>query len=271
MPDNPSPRLEVRGICRYFGSLTALDDITIPIEAGAVTCLLGDNGAGKSTLIKIMSGLERPDKGAVLVDGVPRRFSSPRDAFDLGIATVYQDLAILPDMSVARNFVLGMEPRKSVFGLKFLDMAEAAEVAVRELARIGITVRDPNQAVGTMSGGERQSLAIARAEYRGAKVLILDEPTAALGVKEAAIVLRHILGARTRGLAVVFITHNVRHALLVGDRYAILNRGRLEGIFDRADVSEGRLATLMGGGEEFEELKRDLGAQGSADLMSGSI
>jgi simple sugar transport system ATP-binding protein len=257
--DTSQPALiGAKAISKYFGSVVALRDITFDVGAGEVLCLLGDNGAGKSTLIKILSGLQRPDEGTIEIGGVPTIFRSPRDAFARGIATVYQDLAILPQMSIARNFMLGMEPVKRVGPLRFFDEQKAGEIARAELAKIGITVNHVTQQVGTMSGGERQSLAIARAEYRGARLLILDEPTSALGVNEAAIVLRHIIRARARGLGVIFITHNVHHALSIGDRFVILNRGRIAGIFSRAEVSETSLNKHMGGGEDFEALQREL-------------
>jgi len=250
--------MEARSVSKFFGSLVALDNVSMSVRAGEVVCLLGDNGAGKSTLIKILSGLERPDVGTIAVDGQPVAFASPRDAFARGIATVYQDLAVLPEMSIARNFMLGMEPLRRIGPLAFFDEGKAGAIAREELAKIGITVNHLDQKVGTMSGGERQSLAIARAEYRGARLLILDEPTSALGVNEAAIVLRHVIRARARGLGVVFITHNVRHALPIGDRFVILSRGRVAGEYPQAALDEALLSKLMGGGAEFDALQREL-------------
>jgi simple sugar transport system ATP-binding protein len=259
MPDNAHPPvIEARAVSKFFGSVVALADVSLSVRAGEVVCLLGDNGAGKSTLIKMLSGLERPDSGTIVVDGVPVQFASPRDAFARGIATVYQDLAILPEMSISRNFMLGMEPLRWFGPLRLFDEAKAGAIARTELAKIGITVNHLEQKVGTMSGGERQSLAIARAEYRGARLLILDEPTSALGVNEAAIVLRHIIRARARGRGVVFITHNVRHALPIGDRFVILRGGRIAGAFSRAELDETTLNRLMGGGAEFDLLQREL-------------
>jgi simple sugar transport system ATP-binding protein len=260
--------IEARAVSKYFGSVIALRDVTIGVHPGEVVCLLGDNGAGKSTLIKILSGLERPDEGMIAVDGEPTVFRSPRDAFARGIATVYQDLAVLPQMSISRNFMLGMEPIKKVGPFRFFDETKAGKIAREELAKIGITVNHLKQKVGTMSGGERQSLAIARAEYRGARLLILDEPTSALGVNEAAIVLRHVIRARARGLGVVFITHNVHHALPVGDRFVILNRGRIAGTYPRAEIDEATLNRLMGGGAEFDALQREL-AELADQLQNG--
>jgi simple sugar transport system ATP-binding protein len=264
-----APIIEARSVSKFFGSVVAIAEVSMTVYAGEVVCLLGDNGAGKSTLIKLLSGIERPDRGTIAVDGAPVVFSSPRDAFARGIATVYQDLAVLPQMSVARNFVLGMEPVRKVGPLRFFDEKRAGKIARDELVKIGIDVSHMDQKVGTMSGGERQSLAIARAEYRGARLLILDEPTSALGVNEAAIVLRHVIRGRARGLGVVFITHNVHHALSIGDRFVILNRGRVAGTYARADIDESTLNKLMGGGAEFEALQREL-AELDAALKTGA-
>jgi simple sugar transport system ATP-binding protein len=253
-----APLLEARDVSKYFGAVVALEGVSLTVKAGRVTCLLGDNGAGKSTLIKTLSGVYTPDKGTLAVDGQPVEFGSPRDALDAGIATVYQDLSVMPLMSITRNFFLGNEPQTGVGPFRRFDMGRAAGIAREEMHRIGIDVRDTDQAVGTLSGGERQTLAIARAEYFGAKVLILDEPTSALGVKQSAIVLRHIVAARNRGLGVIFITHNVSHALPIGDTFTILSRGRTGGQFNRGEVDADQLHSQMGGGEELHELTREL-------------
>ncbi|MFG2074833.1 simple sugar transport system ATP-binding protein [Nonomuraea maritima] len=246
--------IETRGLGKRFGSVLALRDVSMGVAAGEVTCVLGDNGAGKSTLIKILSGMHRHDTGSYLVDGREVRFSSPREALDRGIATVYQDLAMIPLMSVWRNFFLGSEPRK---GLAF-DVARARRVAREELAAMGIDIRDVDQPVGTLSGGERQSVAIARAVHFGARVLVLDEPTSALGVKQAGVVLRYIARARDRGLGVVFITHNPHHAYPVGDRFLLLNRGSPLGLYARDDITPQELTRLMAGGAELDELAHEL-------------
>jgi simple sugar transport system ATP-binding protein len=190
--------------------------------------------------------------------GEERKFSSPRDALDAGIATVYQDLAMIPLMSISRNFFLGAEPTVGWGPFRRFDVNYADQVTRDELAKMGIMVRDTAQAVGTLSGGERQSVAIARAVHFGANVLILDEPTAALGVKEAGVVLRYIAQARARGLGVVFITHNVHHAYPIGDRFTLLNRGRSEGTFRKSEISREEVVSLMAGGEELEELTHEL-------------
>jgi simple sugar transport system ATP-binding protein len=257
-PRSDVPVLEARNISKYFGRVIALKDVSLSVKAGEVNCLLGDNGAGKSTLIKILSGVYRPDEGELFMDGSPVTLASPREAQGRGIATVFQDLAVLPLMSISRNFFLGNEPTKGVGPLRRFDMGYADRISREHMKAIGIDVRDTAQLVGTLSGGERQTLAIARAEYFGARVLILDEPTSALGVKQAAIVLRHIVKARARGLAVIFITHNVQHALPVGDKFTILSHGRSEGVFKRGEVSLDQLLSLMGGGAELSDLSREL-------------
>ena len=205
---NAACLLEARSVSKYFGSVNALQDISLKVNAGEVTCVLGDNGAGKSTLIKILSGVHSPDEGELLMDGEPVSFTNPRDARARGIATVFQDLATVPLMSVWRNFFLGNEPTKGRGPLQRMDIKRAQSVMREEMSKMGIDVRDPNQAVGTLSGGERQAVSIARAVYFGAKVLILDEPTSALGVRQSGIVLKYIVQARVRGRGVIFITHN---------------------------------------------------------------
>ena len=254
------PLLEVRSVSKYFGSVIALKDISMAINAGEVMCLLGDNGAGKSTLIKILSGVHRPDEGKYLVGGREVAFTSPREALDHGIATVYQDLAMVPLMSVTRNFFMGREPTVGRGPLRRFDIHSADDIARHEMAKIGIDVRDPSQAVGTLSGGERQCLAIARAAYFGAKVLILDEPTSALGVNQASIVLRNIARAKARGLGVILITHNVHHAFPVGDRFTMLNRGRSLGTFAKGEISREEVLGMMAGGKELDQLTAELEA-----------
>jgi simple sugar transport system ATP-binding protein len=252
--------IEARDVSKFFGSVIALQDISMAVQGGEVMCLLGDNGAGKSTLIKLLSGVFQPDKGQLLLEGEEANFRSPRDALGRGIGTVYQDLATIPLMSVARNFFMGKEPTRGFGPIKVFDKGEADRVSRAELRRIGIDIRDPEQPVGTLSGGERQSLAIARAVYFGAKVLILDEPTSALGVKEAGTVLRYIVQARDRGLAVIFISHNVHHAFPVGDKFTVLNRGQSMGTFKKEEINRDELEKMMAGGEEFDKLEEELEA-----------
>ena len=252
--------LEADSIAKYYGNIVALKDISTHVNASEVTCILGDNGAGKSSFIKILSGVHRPDGGRLLVDGEEVQFNSPRDARAKGIATVYQDLAMVPLMSVWRNFFLGAEPRKGLGPVGWLDAATAKRICREELHEMGIDIRDPDQPVGTLSGGERQSVAIARAVYFGARVLILDEPTSALGVKQAGVVLKYTLQARDRGVAVIFITHNPHHAYPVGDRFLILNRGRSVGMFDKSQIDLQELVRQMAGGSELAELQHELAA-----------
>jgi simple sugar transport system ATP-binding protein len=260
--------LEARGISKYYGNVVALKDVSAHVNAGEVTCILGDNGAGKSSFIKLLSGCNQPDAGSLHVDGAEVQFTSPRDARAHGIATVYQDLAMVPLMSIWRNFFLGAEPLKSFGPVRMFDVAKAKAVVRHELHEMGIDIRDPDQPVGTLSGGERQSVAIARAVYFGARVLILDEPTSALGVKQAGVVLKYILQARDRGVAVIFITHNPHHAYPVGDRFVILNRGQTIGTFEKHQVDRDELVRLMAGGRELAELEHELQAV-KAELPSG--
>jgi simple sugar transport system ATP-binding protein len=257
MPDN-DPILEVRNISKYFGKVIALNDVSMSVYQGKVMCLLGDNGAGKSTLIKILSGVHKPNKGEYLFEGKPVDFNSPREALERGIATVYQDLAMIPLMSIARNFFLGSEPSVGWGPFKRFDLSMAKRVAREEMEKMGIDIRDTEQPVGTLSGGERQSVAIARAVYFGAKVLILDEPTSALGVKQAGTVLRYIAQARQRGIAVVFITHNPHHAYPIGDEFTILKRGKTLGTFTKDDLSREEMIHMMSGGDELQKLEHEL-------------
>jgi simple sugar transport system ATP-binding protein len=258
-----APILRVEGVSKRFGNVVALRDVTMSVPAGQVTCLLGDNGAGKSTLIQILAGVHPPTTGRYLVDGEPVDFASPRDALSRGIATVYQDLAMIPLLSIWRNFFLGAEPCVGSGPLRRIDRAHCEGVVREELSRLGVQLRDPAQPVGTLSGGERQAVAIARAIHFGARVLILDEPTAALGVKQAGVVLRYIAKARERGVGVVFITHNPHHAHPIGDRFVLLRRGEVQGDFSRNEIRLDELAAMMAGGEELDRLTHELDRAGN--------
>jgi simple sugar transport system ATP-binding protein len=253
-----APLIELKAVSKYFGSVIALKDVSFDVVAGEVHCLLGDNGAGKSTLIKILSGVHTPDDGGITVGGKEARFGSPKETLDNGIATVYQDLALVPLMSVARNFFLGREPLRRVGLVKQFDIEYANKTAYRELRDMGIELRDAEQPVGTLSGGERQCLAIARAIHFGAKVLILDEPTSALGVHQASIVLKLIVQSKARGIGVIFISHNVHHAYVVGDRFTILKRGRSSGTYSKSDINRDQLLNLMAGGKELVDLEAEI-------------
>ncbi|CDN51694.1 ATP-binding cassette domain-containing protein [Neorhizobium galegae] len=254
-----TPILKLEGVNKSFGPIDVLHDISLEVRAGEVLCLLGDNGAGKSTLIKTMSGVYKPTSGTIEMDGQPVAFTSPRDASERGIATVHQFGGTFPLMSIGRSFFVGVEPTKRFGPLKVYDRKKANEIAVRAVREFGITrIDDGDRLVGGLSGGERQSLAIARAVHFGARLLILDEPTAALGVKEAAHVLRIVLQARKRGLAVIFITHNVVHALTVGDHFAVLIRGAKAADFRRGQKSREEITDLMAGGEAMAELEAEI-------------
>jgi simple sugar transport system ATP-binding protein len=254
-----TPLIELIDIRKQFGPVIALNGVSLSVLPGECHCLLGDNGAGKSTLIKTMAGVHKPTEGMIRLAGQTRTFDSPRDAMEAGVATVYQDLAMIPLMSVTRNFWMGQEPRRQWGPFRFLDMEMANRVTMEEMRRMGIKLREPEQAVGTLSGGERQTVAIARAVYFGAKVLILDEPTSALGVRQTANVLATIDRVRKSGIGIVFITHNVRHALAVGDRFTVLNRGRTLGTAGRGELSAEQLQDMMAGGEELAVLSSTLG------------
>jgi simple sugar transport system ATP-binding protein len=262
-----APLVRLVNAGKRYGAVIALQDITMEVGAGEVSCVLGDNGAGKSTLIKIIAGLHQPSSGTYEVEGVPVSFSSPREALDHGIATVYQDLAVVPLMPVWRNFFLGNELRK---GLR-IDIPAMKKMCKDELLAMGIDLRDVDQAIGTLSGGERQCVAISRAVHFGAKVLILDEPTAALGVKQSGVVLKYIIQARERGLGVIFITHNPHHAYPVGDRFLLLNRGSSIGYFEKSQVTRDELTGLMAGGAELEQLSHELEGEGGAAAELGHV
>lgn len=255
--------VELDDVSKYYGNIRALEGVSLEVHAGEITCVLGDNGAGKSTLIKIIAGRHRHDGGTLRVEGEETRLASPREALDRGIATVYQDLAVVPLMPVWRNFFLGSEPRKGFGPFKHLDVEHMRRTTHAELLRMGIDLRDVDQPIGTLSGGERQCVAIARAVHFGAKVLVLDEPTAALGVKQSGVVLKYVAAARDAGLGVVFITHNPHHAYLVGDRFVLLKRGTMSGSYSRDGVTLDELTRQMAGGSELDDLRHELENRGA--------
>jgi len=257
-PDAKAPLVELKSVGKTYGNITALKDISLRVHSGEVTGILGDNGAGKSTLIKIIAGLHQPTDGELLVDGEPTKFTSPAEALAKGIATVYQNLAVVPLMPVWRNFFLGQEVRKGSFPWS-LDTAAMRATTVAELSKMGIDLPDVDAPIGSLSGGQRQCVAIARAVFFGARVLILDEPTAALGVKQSGVVLKYITVAKEAGFGVVFITHNPHHAYMVGNHFVLLNRGRqkLDCTYD--DITLEHLTQEMAGGDELEALSHELG------------
>ncbi|NUP63122.1 MAG: sugar ABC transporter ATP-binding protein, partial [Nonomuraea sp.] len=258
--------VELRNAGKSYGNIRALHGVSLQVRPSQVTCVLGDNGAGKSTLIKIISGLHQHTEGEFLVDGTPVRFSTPREALDRGIATVYQDLATVPLMPVWRNFFLGSEMTKGPWPVRRLDIARMKKTADHELREMGIVLDDLEQPIGTLSGGQRQCVAIARAVYFGARVLILDEPTAALGVKQSGVVLKYIAAARDRGLGVIFITHNPHHAYMVGDHFSVLRLGTMELSASRSEVSLEELTNHMAGGAELAALKHELSQVSGVDV-----
>ncbi|MEU0845132.1 ATP-binding cassette domain-containing protein [Streptomyces sp. NPDC005962] len=260
------PIVQLKGVGKLYGNVRALEGIDLDVRPGQVTCVLGDNGAGKSTLIKIISGLHRHDEGEYVVDGKPVRLNNPREALGLGIATVYQDLATVPLMPVWRNFFLGSELTRGPWPIRRLDIERMKETTQTELSAMGIHLDNLEQPIGTLSGGQRQSVAIARAVYFGARVLILDEPTAALGVKQSGVVLKYIAAARERGLGVIFITHNPHHAYMVGDHFSVLRLGALELNAARDDVSLEELTNHMAGGTELAALKHELAQVRGVDV-----
>jgi simple sugar transport system ATP-binding protein len=253
-----TPLVELTDVSKSYGNVRALRDVSLEVRAGEITCVLGDNGAGKSTLIKIIAGLHPHDAGTYAIDGEEVRHTSPREALDRGIATVYQDLAVVPLMPVWRNFFLGSELTKGSGPLRRLDVAAMRTTTHQALLRMGIDLRDVDQPIGTLSGGERQCVAIARAVHFGAKVLVLDEPTAALGVKQSGVVLKYVAAARDAGLGVVLITHNPHHAYLVGDRFILLKRGTMSGSHLKKDITLDELTREMSGGSELDELTHEL-------------
>ena len=225
---NTTPLLELQNIGKYFGNVKALENVSTTVKAGEVTCVLGDNGAGKSTFIKIISGLHKPSTGKYLFEGHEVSFDSPREARSLGIATVYQDLAMAPLMSVWRNFFLGSEPTKRFGPINLLDAKFARATAKEEMSKLGIDVRDIDQPVGTLSGGERQSVAIARAVYFGARVLILDEPTSALDQLVADEILKLLKKLQDDlGVGYLFITHDLGIVRRIAHRTAVMLKGEI--------------------------------------------
>jgi simple sugar transport system ATP-binding protein len=247
---SPTPLLEARSVSRRFGHVQALDNANFTVYPGEICALIGDNGAGKSTLVKILSGADAPDSGELLVDGEPASLSSPSAAQQRGIATVYQDLALAPELAAAQNLFLGREVlRKGVLGrLGFLDRAAMRRVATEQFAKLGIELRSPDVPVASLSGGQRQSIAIARAAMWASKVILMDEPAAALGVVQTARVLDLIKSVRDSGTAVVLISHNMPPVVEVADRVEVLRLGRRVATIDRADATIERLVTAMTSG-----------------------
>jgi simple sugar transport system ATP-binding protein len=249
------PLVEVRDIAKNFGRIQALNRVSFSLPRAEVLALLGDNGAGKSTMIKILTGLFQPDRGEMRWEGEPVSFSSPRDAYDIGVATVYQDLAIVDLMSIYRNVFLGREKAiaKGFGPFRFIDRKKAHADARQAISDIGIDIRDPDEVIARMSGGERQSIAIARAAYFNPKLLILDEPTSALSLRQTDRVLKSVEEARNKGISIVFITHNVHHVFPVADRYVVLWHGESIAEFNRGDHTKEEISELIVEGKPMAE------------------
>ena len=253
------PLIEIKNVVKKFGSFTALNGVSLDVYPGEVHALLGDNGAGKSTLIKVLSGVHLMTSGEIKVDGETVNFSSPRQASDAGIGTVYQDLALNALTSVTRNFFLGREIKKGLGPFGLMQMDEMDRITIEEMSKIGINISNPNQPVGTMSGGQRQTLAIARAIYFGAKILILDEPTSALGQKQQMEVLKTIKKVQRLGnIAIILITHNEIHARLIADRYTFLSLGEVIGSGLSSELGNEDVKRLMAGGAKIGDLAKEL-------------
>ncbi len=259
MDNSIQPLIEIKDLVKKFGAFTALNGVSLDVYPGEVHALLGDNGAGKSTLIKVLSGVHPATSGNIRVDGNSVNFESPREASDAGIGTVYQDLALNALTSVTRNFFLGREIKKGPGPFGLMQMDEMNTITMAEMAKIGINISNPNQPVGTMSGGQRQTLAIARAIYFGAKILILDEPTSALGQKQQMEVLKTIKKVQELGnIAIILITHNEIHAQLIADRYTFLSLGEVIGSGLSEELGGDDIKRLMAGGAKLGDLESEL-------------
>ncbi|SEK88550.1 monosaccharide ABC transporter ATP-binding protein, CUT2 family [Blastococcus sp. DSM 46786] len=252
--EGATPVVELRGVTVRHGSVPALSRVAVALLPGQITCVLGENGSGKSTLVQVLSGLSRHDEGELLVGGVPTRFRSPRQAREAGIATVWQDLAVAPLLSVWRNFFLGAEPTRGVWPFRRLDLDGARETTMRAMARVGVTGLDPDQPASALQAGERQSLAVARALHFGARALVIDEPVTPMTVARQTLFGQAVLAARARGLAVVVVTNNPRYAHLIGDRFLLLAHGQVAGNLTRDDVDSDVLTALMAGGDQLTTL-----------------
>lgn len=259
MSDQSNPIIELADVGKSYGNISALQGVNLAVRQGEVTCILGDNGAGKSTLIKIIAGRQGHDTGVYAVDGEPVSFTSPRQALDRGISAVYQDLALVPMLPVWRNFFLGSEITTGTGLFRRMNRKAMWDKTDEELRKMGIELADLDQPVGNLSGGQRQCVAIARAIHFGARVLILDEPTAALGVTQSGIVLKYVAAAaREHGLGVIFITHNPHHAYMVGDHFMVLSRGEVELDAACEALSLENLMFHMAGGAGLQALEHEL-------------
>ncbi len=246
-PAADTPLLEVRGLAKRFGNIDALRDVSFSLRPGSVLALLGDNGAGKSTLIKLLNGLFEPDRGEIYWSGEQVRLRAPKEAHALGIATVYQDLALVDALSIYRNLFLGREEHITRrFGpISYIDVGLARRRAQQVVSEMGIRIRSANEPVASLSGGERQSIAIARGVLFSARLLILDEPTSALSLKQTERVLETIARVRDKGISVIVISHNVHHAIKVADQFVVLSHGKSIAAFDAGSRSQDEISRLI--------------------------
>ena len=237
-------QIVLKNIYKNFGNINALKNISISTNSGEIHCILGDNGAGKSTLVNIISGVFHADQGKYIVNDEEVNFSNPREAIEAGISTVYQNLAIIPIMNIYRNFFLGNEPLHNNY-FNMIDKEFAINTTKKELRKFDISIDDPKRSAETLSGGERQILAIARALYFGAKILILDEPTSALGVRESTKVVEQITQLKENNINVILVSHNIDQAFMIGDKFFIIKNGELVGEFDKLATSANKLRTIL--------------------------
>ena len=236
-------QIVLKNIYKNFGTISALKNISMVTDSGKIHCILGDNGAGKSTLVNIISGVFHPDQGEYKVNEKRALFKNPRQALNAGISTVYQNLAIIPIMNIYRNFFLGNEPIHGY--LNTINKDYAIETTVKELKKFDINIEDAKRPAGTLSGGERQILAIARALYFGAKILILDEPTSALGVRESSKVVEKISQLKEHNINVILVSHNIEQAFSLGDEFFIFKNGELVGQFNKIETSAKKLRSIL--------------------------
>jgi len=256
----PQIVMQARGLVKRYGQVTALDGVDFELRAGEILAVIGDNGAGKSSLIKALSGATIPDEGQIQLDGKTVNFKSPIDARRLGIETVYQDLAVAPAMTIAENLFLGRELRCEGFMgsvLRKLDKKKMLEISIARMNDLKVGIRSMNQAVETLSGGQRQCVAVARAAAFAEHVVILDEPTAALGVKEGNMVLELIRRVRDRGLAVILISHNMPHVFEIADRIHVARLGRRAAVLNPKKISMSDTVAVMTGAMRPEDIPAD--------------
>ena len=249
--------MQAKGLVKRYGQVTAIDGADFELRAGEILAVIGDNGAGKSSLIKCLSGATIPDEGEIWLDGKPIHFKSPMDARKVGIETVYQDLAVAPAMSISENLFLGRELRREGFlgkVLRMLDKKKMLEISIARMQDLKVGIRSMTQAVETLSGGQRQCVAVARAAAFAEHVVILDEPTAALGVKEGNMVLELIRRVRDKGLPVILISHNMPHVFEIADRIHVARLGRRAAVLNPKTISMSDTVAVMTGAMPPEKI-----------------